>query len=223
MNRNLSTILGLYLLVPVACDRQSAPSSAVTHAHEGQVCLEQLLHGLAERLAIMHDVARVKWNTQAPIHDPERERLLLEDVVEQARNRQLDSDFARSFFTAQFEAARLIQEEDFRQWRAEKRAPFTVVPSLPSLRQRIDTLNRDLVAALVQARPFLDMAEGQQQLDLQAGTMLADVPGPVRDGGATDAQTLRQVLCHFQPCEQCRLLPDAFFLYCKNLYLLALR
>lgn len=136
---------------------------------------------MGQRLDVMDDVARAKWNSQSTVLDPERERRVLEDVVSQARQGGLDPDFARTFFAAQMEAARRIQEDDFRQWRAEKREPFADAPDLLSLRRRIDELNRKLLAILVQARPILETEGGKQELERLATRILAAFPLEVRD------------------------------------------
>jgi len=58
----------------------------------------------------MHEVARWKWNAGQPVTDAERERELLHSVVEGGRGKGLDPELVRSFFAAQLEAARLVQQ-----------------------------------------------------------------------------------------------------------------
>lgn len=167
----------LFALLTAGCERPTRQTAPVP----GRADLHELLVLVGRRLDVMHDVARAKWNARAPVQDSARERQLLDDVAARAKARGLDADFTRSFFAAQMEAARLVQEDDLRQWRAEQRAPFAEAPDLAALRRRIDAINGDLLAALAAARPFLESAEGQRLLEQEAGTVLAGVPGAVRD------------------------------------------
>jgi chorismate mutase len=143
--------------------------------------IDTLLQRMQQRLALMHDVARVKWNTKRPILDADRERVMLKDVVELGRLHHLDADRTRAFFTAQIEAAALIQEADFQRWQDERQPPFADVPDLTTLRQRIDQLNGELLAALAAARPYLGTAEGQKQLGSRSQEALGGFAVPVRE------------------------------------------
>src|SRR6516225_465674 len=98
----------------------------------------------------MHEVARWKWNAGQPVTDAERERELLQSVVERGRVKGLDPDLVRSFFAAQMEAARLVQQADFDRWKAKQQKPFADTTSLAVLRQLIDHLNRELIDALAE-------------------------------------------------------------------------
>jgi chorismate mutase-like protein len=179
MNRLLAVLLGLCLLGPVACDRRPAVPTADTNADPA--VLDALLHSMHQRLDLMHTVARVKWNAQAPILDPEREKALLQDVVARGQSYHLDAEVTRAFFSAQMEAAKLIQEEDFQRWRMARQPPFADLPDLATLRQQIDVLNRELLAALAPVRLLLDTTEGQKRLDGRVTVLFADYPVPVRD------------------------------------------
>ena len=134
--------------------------------------LDRLLLLMEQRLTLMHDVARWKWNASKPITDPERERESLQSVVEHGRGKGLDSDLVRSFFAAQMEAARLVQQADFDRWKANKQQPFADTTSLAVLRQRIDDLNRELIDALAGVRPWLSGLTVQQALPQRAEEIL---------------------------------------------------
>src|SRR5260370_28808121 len=54
--------------------------------------LDLLLRLMGKRLALMHEVARSKWNAGKPVADRERERELLQGVVELGRGKGLDPD-----------------------------------------------------------------------------------------------------------------------------------
>jgi chorismate mutase len=159
------------LLVPLAaggCGPAGVPDGPRRHLAD----LDRLLHLMEQRLVLMHDVARWKWNAGAPITDPQRERELLQSVVERGRGKGLDPDLVRSFFAAQMEAARLVQQADFDRWKADKHGPFADTTSLAVLRQRIDDLNHELIDALAELRPRLSELAVQQALPRRAEEIL---------------------------------------------------
>jgi chorismate mutase len=134
--------------------------------------LDRLLRLMGQRLALMHTVARWKWNAGQPVTDPQRERELLATVAERGRGKGLDPDLVRSFFAAQMEAARLVQQADFERWKANKQGRFADPTSLAVLRQRIDQLNRELIDALAEPRPWLSGRSVQQALPQRAEEIL---------------------------------------------------
>jgi chorismate mutase-like protein len=136
--------------------------------------LDRLLRLMQQRLTLMHEVARWKWNAGQPITEPQRERELQHSVVERGRGKGLDPELVRPFFAAQLEAARLVQQADFDRWQANKQ-PFADTTSLVALRQRIDDLNRELIHALAEIRPRLSGRSVQQALLQRAEEILADV------------------------------------------------
>lgn len=104
----------------------------------------------------MHDVARAKWTTKAPVADSVREEALLRQVETKARAAGLDPAWARAVFAAQIEASKLIQQADFRAWTAAHRGPIADAPNLArDLRPRIDAVGKSLIEALAQCRSTL--------------------------------------------------------------------
>jgi chorismate mutase len=178
LNRIWIFLLALGFLSFAGCNPRSiAPSAAAD-----PTVLDRLLLGMQQRLTRMHAVAREKWNAKAPIFDPQREQALLKDVVERGQSYHLDPKVTRAFFNAQMEAAKLLQEDDFGQWRAGKQLPVPQPNSnLGTLRLQIDLLNRELLESLAQVGPFLGTPEGQKRLDVRAPELFADFPTPVRD------------------------------------------
>ena len=65
--------------------------------------LDRLLRLMQQRLTLMHEVARWKWNAGQPVTDAQRERELLHGVVERGRGKGLDPELVRPFFAAQME------------------------------------------------------------------------------------------------------------------------
>jgi chorismate mutase-like protein len=138
---------------------------------------------MRDRLDLMHDVARAKWNADRPVGDSERERALLREMEEEGQRNGLEPEFTRAFFAAQIAAARGVQEADLARWRAEGCGSFAGAPDLAALRRRIDGLNRDLLGALAEARPCLGDASTRDQLRRWAWEALAG------DGITDDART----------------------------------
>jgi chorismate mutase-like protein len=144
--------------------------------------LDRLLGLMQQRLTLMHEVARWKWNAGQPVRDAEREREVLHSVVEGGRGKGLEPDLVRSFFAAQMEAARLVQQADFDRWKAKNQKPSADTKNLAVLRQRIDQLNSELINALAEVRPWLwgqtvQPALPQRAEEILTGNGLASVRG----------------------------------------------
>jgi chorismate mutase-like protein len=111
---------------------------------------------LAQRLALMPDVARHKWNTRSPIEDPAREREILAGLRRDAEALGIPAPWAERLFRAQIEAAKVIQRDLFAHWEAAGQGPFTGVTDLATvLRPRLDGLTGELLRALAAAWPAL--------------------------------------------------------------------
>jgi chorismate mutase-like protein len=122
--------------------------------------IDNLLKLMKQRMLLMHDVARAKWNAKTPLADPGREKAMLRELAEKGRVLGLDPAFTSSFFAAQIEASKLMQRDDFRRWEAERRGRFADAPDLKrDLRPRIDALNSKLLTTLAKARPVLRGSE----------------------------------------------------------------
>jgi len=57
--------------------------------------LDRLLGLMQQRLTLMHEVARWKWNAGQPVTDAERERELLQSVVECGRGKGVEPKLVR--------------------------------------------------------------------------------------------------------------------------------
>src|SRR5262249_8221983 len=111
------------LFVPLAAGG-CGPADVPLLPRRDPAALDPLLRLMQQRLTLMHEVARWKWTAGQPVTDAERERELFHSVVERGRGKGLDPDLVRSFFAAQLEAARLVQQADFDRWKANKQKPF---------------------------------------------------------------------------------------------------
>jgi chorismate mutase len=134
----------LLLILLAACQSQPALLSEADAAAS-----DALLRTLDQRLAIAPLVAKAKWNSRAPIDDPERESQILDAVVGQAAAAGVERGFARAFFQAQFEASKLIQRHLHEEWRREARPPFADAPDLGAqIRPALDRLTPRIIASL---------------------------------------------------------------------------
>ena len=115
--------------------------------------LQHLLALIDERLSLMPEVARYKWNSGGAIEDLPREQALLQSVREQAVQRGLDADAVTQFFAAQIEASKVVQRELFAAWQGAGQGKFAQVVDLATqIRPRLDQLSPSLLDALAAVR-----------------------------------------------------------------------
>jgi chorismate mutase len=143
--------------------------------------LDTLLSLIGERLAVMPDVARHKYNSGAAVEDLPREAQVIEAVTAQAVEAGLDKDLAAKFFQAQIDASKMIQSERIAGWKAENHAPFTDVPDLRTvIRPKLDALTPALIAALKDALPELKLAGTGARLEVYAAGRAGEDEGAFR-------------------------------------------
>jgi serine protease Do len=89
-------------LAPKMKETEPAPKEEKTPAKKSGTSAEQevdrLLHLVKERLLLMPDVARAKWNAGRPIVDLEREQAFLKAMIAKGAAHGLEAEFTRSFF-----------------------------------------------------------------------------------------------------------------------------
>jgi chorismate mutase len=128
---------------------------SVTHEAKGSG--GNLLSSLIEdRLSVMTDVARSKWNNGSAIEDPVREQQLLADVGAKAQTLGISAEWVQHFFRLQIEAAKEVQYCFFAQWTAAGQKPFPAVQDLRSvIRPRLDQLTVQILQELATEWPEL--------------------------------------------------------------------
>lgn len=141
--------LSLFLLAATA-GRAAAPR----YVDENQL-IEQVIDLIDRRLAIMPEVAALKFARKQPIADPEREREVIASSVSSATARKLDPDAADAFFSIQITMARAIQEQRFALWQAGPARPPVARDLVKVLRPELDALGREMLPALYLASSAL--------------------------------------------------------------------
>lgn len=101
------------------------------------------------RLGVVTEVARWKWNRQAPIEDLAREASLLSALRKSAIERGIPAAQVDAFFGAQIEAAKQLQRDLFDLWREQGAGQFQGVADLDTqLRPQIDAINARMLEVL---------------------------------------------------------------------------
>lgn len=119
--------------------------------------VDKVLFLMQKRLAVMHEVARWKWNNKAPIEDLPREAQILENMAATAEAFAINKSWAINFFQAQMDAAKMIQRRDFDRWEEERRPAFEKIADLTSeIRPYLDLVTAELMAAIAEAAPDLE-------------------------------------------------------------------
>ncbi len=114
----------------------------------------QVLDLMDQRLGLMPAVAATKWQTHAPIADPERERVVIKHAGELATPLGLTADRVEQVFEIQVRLARELEESLTERWQAQGFQYDGPVPDLAKeLRPRIDTVTTRLMRALYLAAP----------------------------------------------------------------------
>ncbi|MEZ0295365.1 MAG: gamma subclass chorismate mutase AroQ [Candidatus Methylacidiphilales bacterium] len=118
-----------------------------------------------ERLALMPDVARYKWNRSLPIEDPERERQLLSKLVRKGVALGLDPRVTQSYFADQISAAKLLQRGYYARWQSKRPRPTFNPPDLATQqRPRIDDVTNRMLHSLVTLRNISLRPDGSSAL-----------------------------------------------------------
>ncbi len=150
--------------------------------------VDRVIALIDRRLALMPEVAAVKFRQQQPVADPARERVVLDQSVADARALQLDHEAARAFFSVQIQMARAVQEHRFARWQSQAEPPPAARDLVTVLRPELDAIGRELLPAVYLASPALT--------ETPADTLRPRVDRLLRHAGITPDQltTLAQAL-----------------------------
>ncbi len=181
-------LIALVVGVAVGCFRPAPTPTTAAHVTD-TAAVDRLLGLLAARLAVAHDVARVKWNTGRPIEDLDRERELLTRVSERGRDAGLDPAFVKSLFAAQIAAGKRLQRADHERWRAAGQGPFADAVPLADLRTRLDRIEGEILAALPAALSAVANAGVPAAVPARAAELIPDVDAETRAVATTPLTT----------------------------------
>ncbi|MCC5832424.1 MAG: gamma subclass chorismate mutase AroQ [Chlamydiales bacterium] len=109
--------------------------------------IDQILLLMQKRLAVMHEVARWKWNHGYSIEDKTQERRVVDEAVNTAVQQGIPTEWAMKFVQAQMDAAKIIQAHDFEIWRRESIGHFD---EICDLRTEIRPYLMDLTGRLLE-------------------------------------------------------------------------
>ena len=165
--------LGLALVVVLAAG--CATTAGFAPADTAKV--DHLLGLIKERLEVAPEVARTKWNTKAPIEDLPREKQIIDGVAKGAKEYGLDPAVAGSFFQAQIEASRVVQNALHAEWTAKRQPPFAKVADLgKDIRPVLDRLTPAMMRALADVMPVLRQSGSRQLLEARSKAVLGQGP-----------------------------------------------
>ncbi|MBY0574742.1 MAG: gamma subclass chorismate mutase AroQ [Undibacterium sp.] len=126
------------------------------NASPASIQFDELRELMAQRLTLMEDVARHKWNQQSEIEDVPREQKIILSLQKRASALGIPSAWAEHFFRAQIEAAKQVQRDYFLQWHNQQQAQFTQVPNLDTvIRPQLDQLTEKILHQLAMTWPAL--------------------------------------------------------------------
>jgi len=120
---------------------------------------DRLLRIMQKRLLVMNEVAAWKWSNRVAILDPAREKETLAKLTARAKELNIDPLAVERFFTAQFEAARLLQQDVVAGLQKDNTVAGVKGDLGKDLRPRIDQINEELLQTFGQVLRFWPDAE----------------------------------------------------------------
>jgi chorismate mutase-like protein len=185
-------VRSIILLLALSCI-STVPALAQQPVLEASaVSLEPLRRLIDDRLALMHDVARHKWNTGSSIDDLPREQRLIEALKGQAQSLGIPGPWAEHFFRAQIDGAKQVQRAHFARWVMQGENKFAEVPDLVTvIRPRLDALTPQFLRVLAAAWPVLADPAQRKHVRAAMATLANGTPeaaatviAPLIDGSA---------------------------------------
>jgi chorismate mutase len=121
---------------------------------------------MRQRLDLITEVARSKWNTGSSVEDLAREQSLADDVAALAPRYGLSPQLAAKFFRAQIEAAKLVESALIARWTLSHTAAFAEAADQRTvIRPKIDRLTAQLLAALAAVAPTLKRDDAERIIE----------------------------------------------------------
>jgi chorismate mutase-like protein len=121
---------------------------------------------MRQRLDLIVEVARSKWNTGSSVEDLAREQSLADDVAALAPRYGLSPQLAVKFFRAQIEAAKLVESALIARWTLAHAGVFAEAADQRAvIRPKIDRLTTQLLAALAAVAPALKRDDAERIIE----------------------------------------------------------
>lgn len=155
-----------------ASNDKPMPAAAPPKDDDTAAQVDKVVQLMQQRLQLMKDVASAKWQTKQTDADAKREAELLDQLVKQGEKLGLPAATVRTFFAAQFDAAKQVQQLYFDRFQKEK-AELKNVPDLQKdLRPKLDQVSHSLLTELGKLQPHLADPAVQQRLRDRATAVL---------------------------------------------------
>jgi chorismate mutase len=160
MQQGLWRYVLLSLISPLYASQEIALSSSVSApiVVEEEIVekIDGVLFTIQEWFALTHELAKWKWNHEAPIQDKKKEDKLIQVLCEKGEKAGLQPQLVKEIFQAQLEASRMIQENHFENWRKQEINQFGGVLNFKTdLRPKIERLCDQFILKLKEALPLL--------------------------------------------------------------------
>lgn len=126
---------------------------------DGEQAVVKVFDLAAERLALMPQIAAAKWLSKAPIADPAREQVVLDDIAQRADRIGLQPQAVRTYLASQITIARHLQQNLHVDWQRGECVPCRAAPDLVPVRASLDRISNELVTALYIAAPEFARAD----------------------------------------------------------------
>ena len=176
MPRRLSAAVAAVTVITATLGAALPAQARPTEAPDRTPTTTRLATGLypivdlsAPRVLVGDLVAASKYGTDQPIDDPAREKVVLEDAADLARQHGADPAEVVAIFEDQIEASKVVQRGLFRDWDAHPDQAPTERPDLDEVREEINRLNLGIVTSVAAADTERD------SLLCGVGLLLADL------------------------------------------------
>jgi chorismate mutase len=131
---------------PVAVASAAPAAADAASASQGLPALNGIVDVAARRILVGDLVAAAKFGTGAPIDDPAREQVVLNDARARAVQAGIDPDVTAAIFRDQIEANKVIQRGLYALWTAHPELAPTEKPDLVKVvRPLLDQITVDLI------------------------------------------------------------------------------
>jgi chorismate mutase-like protein len=114
--------------------------------------LGSLVDLAAQRILVSDEVAATKFRSGAPVEDLFREGQVLAEAGRRAVQLGLDQELAIHFVRSQIYASKIVQCGLLARWQAHPEDAPCIAPDLPSIRERLDKLDEQLLEQLRRMR-----------------------------------------------------------------------